>query len=66
MIVVENEYDFGDIVYLKTDNEQLPRMITSIEVFKNGELLYKLACGTVTTPHYEYEISSQKDVVGIL
>ena len=57
-IVVENKFEFGDIVYLKTDKEQNPRIIYSMKVFPN-EILYELACGTTVSSHYEFEISTE-------
>lgn len=63
MIVIDNKYEIGDIVYLKTDADQLARIVTSIQVFKVGELIYKLACGINESPHYDFEISKEPDLV---
>lgn len=59
-MVIENIFDFGDIVYLITDREQLPRVVTAIEIYKAGEILYKLASGSQTSYHYDFEISPSK------
>lgn len=56
MIVIEAKYNFGDIVYLVRDEEQLPRMITMIKVTP-GSLIYQLSCGEKYSDHYECEIS---------
>lgn len=61
MMLIENKYDFGDIVYLVTDGEQLPRIVTSIKIFKNGELLYLLSCGVSASDHYDFEMTKEKD-----
>lgn len=61
-MVIDNEYEIGDLVYLKTDAEQLPRIIISIYVYKNGELLYKTASGTQTSEHYSFELSKEKEL----
>lgn len=61
-IVVDNKFDIGDIVYLKTDKEQLPRVVFCILVFKN-EVIYKLCQGTLVSEHYDFEISLEKDVL---
>jgi len=63
MMVIKNEHDFGDVVYLKTDREQLPRIVVCILCYKQGELLYKLVCGTIQSDHYDYEISKTVDVL---
>ncbi len=58
---IENEYSIGDIVYLKTDSEQLERMVFAIEVSSTG-LLYRLSCGIGNTYHYGIEMSTEKDI----
>jgi hypothetical protein len=60
--VIDNKYDFGEIVYLKTDKEQSPRIVYCFKVYQN-EILYELACGTQTSSHYEYEISKEPNVI---
>ena len=61
-IVINNAYEIGDVVYLKTDKEQLPRIVYCIKVYKN-DYSYELACGTVTSGHYDFEISKEVDVL---
>jgi len=51
-------FDIGDIVFLKTDSEQLPRVITGILMRPNG-FLYYLSNSTNETSHYEIEISKE-------
>jgi hypothetical protein len=51
-------FDIGDIVFLKTDAEQLPRVITGILMRPNG-FLYYLSNSTNETSHYEIEISKE-------
>jgi hypothetical protein len=51
-------FDIGDIVFLKTDTEQLPRVITGILMRPNG-FLYYLSNSTNETSHYEIEISKE-------
>ena len=60
---IDNAFDFGDIVYLKTDIDQRPRVVVAFEVYTGGEMLYKLACSTITSYHYEMEISKEKDIL---
>lgn len=61
MMVIENKYDIGEIVYLKTDPEQLPRFVFGFSVFRR-EVLYKLACGINVSEHYEFELSTEVDI----
>ena len=60
--------DIGDIVYLRTDPEQYPRLITSFVVEPSGMLLYKLALGDRKSDHYEFEmikdVENRKAVTG--
>lgn len=57
---IDNKFNLEEVVFLITDEEQLMRIITGIQVYKNG-LLYRLACGTSESWHYEYEIATDKN-----
>lgn len=50
------------IVYLKTDPEKLPRMITGFKVNKY-DILFELVCGTCTSNHYDYEFTSNLEEI---
>jgi len=63
MMVIENKYEFGEMVYLVTDDEQKKRIVTAIKVYPSGQLLYELSCGTDNSDHYEFEISKEEDTV---
>lgn len=56
------DVDFGDIVYLKTDPEQLERQVSGI-LKRPGATLYELCCGTESSVHYSFEISVEIDVL---
>lgn len=58
-MVIDNEFQLGQTVYLKTDMEQLPRMVTLIQVNPLGHLYY-LSCGPISSWHYEIEISAER------
>ncbi len=62
-MVIDNKYEIGDIVYLITDKEQEQRMVSSIVVYKAGELVYKLVCGTTYSEHYDFELSDTKNIL---
>jgi hypothetical protein len=57
------EYDLGQIVYLKTDNEQHGRMVTQITLRPNKSVMYALAFGSGETWHYSIEISNERDII---
>jgi hypothetical protein len=58
MMIIDNKYNLGDLVYLKTDTEQLQRIITSIHI-NPGNLIYELSVDNRTSNHYDFEISSE-------
>lgn len=60
MMVIDNKYTFGDILYLVTDQDQLPRMVTAIIACPAGDILYELSCGTLSSKHYDFELSEVK------
>lgn len=61
-LCVEAEYSMGEIVYLKTDPDQLPRIVYSYEIYPNQRVLYGLIHDTRTSVHYDFEISREKTV----
>lgn len=50
----------GDIVYLKTDLEQRPRIVIKYEVSPGG-IYYQLGCVEVQSWHYEIEFTDTKE-----
>jgi len=63
MIIVDNKFNIKQVVYLKTDKEQQPRIVFAFVVDNYG-LLYKLCCGASTSEHYDFEISETENVLG--
>ena len=59
----EIDFQIGQIVYLKTDIEQLARMVTGITLKPNKGVTYWLSLGGEETCHYAIEISSERDIV---
>ena len=55
-------YTFGDIVYLRTDPDQFPRIVTGIMV-KENYVAYELSFVDVKSWHNTVEISSERDIV---
>ena len=64
-MIIDNKYNLKQVVYLKTDTEQLPRIVTSIQV-NSYDLLYRVACGTEETYHYDFEITDERNEITIL
>lgn len=61
-MTIDNDFNIGQEVYLRTDKDQLMRLVLAIQV-KNGTLLYELGCGSSTSWHDDFEISTQADVL---
>lgn len=61
MIVIEPKYEFGDFVYIKTDKDQDQRIVTALVLCPAGDILYELTCGTVSSKHYDFELSKEKN-----
>lgn len=60
-MTIKTRFDFGDIVYLKTDLDQLERMVLEIRCTPTGEV-YTIAVGELCTDHYEIELSDEKRI----
>ncbi len=64
-MLIDNKFDLGDIVYLKTDPDQKERLVTGVTVRPTG-LLYELSVGEEDSTHYDLEITTEKDVLKTL
>jgi len=62
-MIIDNKFDLGSLVYLKTDKEQLPRVVIGILINPSRTILYRLAQSTTDNYHFEQEISKEKDVM---
>ena len=59
MIMVDNEFEMCETLYLKSDGEQKPRILNGMLITPNG-YLYRLCCGTTDSYHYSMEITREK------
>jgi len=63
MMVIDNKFEIGQLVYLKTDEEQKERMVVNIIIGPNDTLRYLLCLAAAETWHYEMEITHEKNVL---
>ena len=64
-MLINNVFNIGDIVYSIHDPEQLKRIITEIEVFPEGLLMYSVSSDGSepdTKRYYSFELSSEPDL----
>lgn len=62
-MVINNKFDHGQMVYLKTDVDQNPRLVIAIKIYKAGEYMYEVICGTIASLHYDFELTTEKNVL---
>lgn len=60
---VESNYEIGEVVYLKTDKEQLPRIVTGFLVRKQITVYYLVHSDSQESPHYEYEFTREENTL---
>ena len=53
-------FDYGEEVYIKTDYDQLKRVITGYYM-PPGQILYEVTCRTSVSRHYGFELSAERD-----
>lgn len=58
-MTINNKYSIGQTVYLITDDEQLPRLVTGL-VLGPASVTYELSCGVALSRHYDFEITIEK------
>jgi len=62
MVKIENRFEIGQIVYLKTDPDQLARIVYGIVIYEKNRLIYRVALAEMTSKHYEFEMSDRPDL----
>jgi hypothetical protein len=62
MSMLNFEFQFGQIVYLKSDTDQLERIVTEYWV-RPGSIQYFLMSDSWGSWHYGFEISKTKDIL---
>lgn len=64
-MIIDNKFNIGDIVYVKTDTEQSEFTIISIKVEPNG-LMYEVVNPGNNYFVYDFEITYKKDILKTL
>ncbi len=59
-MIVENRYNIGQIVYLKTCPEQKEYMVTGLTIRPHG-IVYILNYGIQESDHFEIELSAEQN-----
>lgn len=63
-MTIKNRYELEQLVFLKTDPDQYPRMVIEIGKDITGAIKYVLACGSdEPTAHYEAEIQDERSIL---
>ena len=65
MQIIDTQHDIGKLVFLVTDPEQYPHLVTGYLVRKDG-IRYALSMKGQETYHYDFEIISEKDIIKAL
>ena len=58
-LTIENDFNIEDIVFLKHDDEQKPRMVNAIIINKH-HIQYEVISGIQVSIHNSYELSKDK------
>ena len=64
-IIVRSKFDYGQLVYIKTDIQQDARQVIGVQGTADGGILIKLTIDGDVSWHYECEISEDKDIMMI-
>lgn len=62
-INIQLPVEMGKVCYLKTDQDQLPRILTDAGQNMAGANVYTLACGTESSDHFWGEISRERNII---
>jgi hypothetical protein len=62
IITVSVEFNIGEVLYLKTDKEQAPRILIGYQIYGNV-VMYEVICINLISTHYTFELSRTKDVI---
>jgi len=60
-MILENEYDLGEIVYARTDPEQKEYIVDELSVLPGGTIIYECRHATEPGRFYSIELTREKD-----
>jgi len=55
-----SEFVLEQVVYLRTDSDQEPRIVVGVQFIPGGSIQYRLNCGACESWHYECELTGEK------
>jgi hypothetical protein len=60
-MTIKTRFSLGDILYLKTDLDQLPRMVIYIKILGDPNcVIYGMVAGDEMSEHFDMELSEDK------
>lgn len=62
MIAIDNKFDVQQSVYVKTDIDQKVHIVVAIVVTPK-DVLYRCSCGNITQDYYDFELSTEVNVL---
>jgi hypothetical protein len=62
LLKVNIDFEIDTIVFLKSDPEQLQRLVTAIIIFESA-IQYRLSCGVEETDHWSHEIVKERNLM---
>ncbi len=62
-MIISTDIDFFNVVYLITDQDQKPRLVTEVKIMPPNTVLFSLSHLTECSWHYRNEFSTEKDQV---
>jgi hypothetical protein len=62
IITLDVKFAQGEIVILRTDEDMSKRVCYGYDIAGNN-VIYKLACGTMVSNHFEFEIMTEKEAL---
>lgn len=63
MMIIDNKFEIGQPVYIKTDKDQDMGIVTSIEIVPNNLVMYHVSIRSYENNYYDFELSAEKNVL---
>lgn len=61
MIKIDNQWDHGDFVYIRTDPEQRLGQVTHMQILPENVIMYNITIGATNLLCYDFELSETKE-----